>query len=180
MCDSEGLRAPGEMNPNSGKSRYELARSVPIHPERGGLVSGVKSDSSVAISELNEERKQLSFTEIVQRTGMEQTACFRLLRTLEHEGFLRRSGRHKYTSNLRILLAFQVLASVPRRLRCFAGSLFAVCKTEVSQWCSIGERAVLLISIIDADVAASSTPVAAQIFCADEEDGSTPLAFPLR
>jgi ribose transport system substrate-binding protein len=61
------------------------------------------SRACTLLRELNEERKQLSFTEIVQRTGMEQTACFRLLRTLEHEGFLRRSGRHKYASNLRIL-----------------------------------------------------------------------------
>jgi ribose transport system substrate-binding protein len=61
------------------------------------------SRACALLRELNEERKQLSFTEIVQRTGMEQTACFRLLRTLEHEGFLRRSGRHKYVSNLRIL-----------------------------------------------------------------------------
>ena len=61
------------------------------------------SRACTLLRELNEERKQLSFTEIVHRTGMEQTACFRLLRTLEHEGFLRRSGRHKYASNLRIL-----------------------------------------------------------------------------
>ncbi len=34
---------------------------------------------------------------------MERTICFRLLRTLEDEGFLRRVERHKYASNLRIL-----------------------------------------------------------------------------
>ena len=34
---------------------------------------------------------------------MERTVCFRLLRTLEEQGFLRRSDRGKYASNIRIL-----------------------------------------------------------------------------
>ena len=34
---------------------------------------------------------------------MERTICFRLLRTLEEQGLLRRSDRGKYASNFRIL-----------------------------------------------------------------------------
>jgi ribose transport system substrate-binding protein len=39
----------------------------------------------------------------MKRTGMERTICFRLLRTLESEGFLRRTELRKYASNLHIL-----------------------------------------------------------------------------
>ncbi len=49
------------------------------------------------------ERQLLSLTEIVNRTGLEQTICYRLLRTLEERGFLRRGERRKYASNVRIL-----------------------------------------------------------------------------
>lgn len=45
----------------------------------------------------------LSLTEIVERTGLEQTVCFRLLRTLEEHGMLRRGERRKYASNFQIL-----------------------------------------------------------------------------
>lgn len=53
--------------------------------------------------ELDDEGQALTLSEIVERTGMERTICFRLLRTLEDEGFLRKASPHKYTSNLRVL-----------------------------------------------------------------------------
>jgi ribose transport system substrate-binding protein len=55
------------------------------------------------LRELNDERQPLTLSEIVERTGIERTICFRLLRTLEKERFLRKVERHKYASNLRIL-----------------------------------------------------------------------------
>lgn len=61
------------------------------------------SRACVLLRELNDERQALTLSEIVKRTGLERTICFRLLRTLEDEGFLRRAERHKYASNLRIL-----------------------------------------------------------------------------
>ena len=61
------------------------------------------SRACVLLREFNDERQALTLSEIVERTGMERTICFRLLRTLENEGFLRRVERHKYASNLRIL-----------------------------------------------------------------------------
>lgn len=61
------------------------------------------SRACALIREINDARKPMSFSEIVRRSGIEQTICFRLLRTLEHEGFLRKSGRFKYASNVRIL-----------------------------------------------------------------------------
>lgn len=45
----------------------------------------------------------LSLKEIVEQTGLDQTICFRLLRTLEENGFLRRGERRKYASNVHIL-----------------------------------------------------------------------------
>jgi ribose transport system substrate-binding protein len=50
-----------------------------------------------------DDRQTLSLTEIVGRTGLERTVCFRLLRTLADQGLLRRSDNTKYASNVRIL-----------------------------------------------------------------------------
>jgi ribose transport system substrate-binding protein len=55
------------------------------------------------LRELNDERDALTLSDIVRRTGLEKTICFRLLRTLEDEGFLRKAERHKYASNFRLL-----------------------------------------------------------------------------
>ena len=49
------------------------------------------------------DRQALSLTELAERTDIERTVCFRLLRTLEDKGLLRRSDRGKYASNFRIL-----------------------------------------------------------------------------
>jgi len=61
------------------------------------------SRACALLRELNDERQALTLSEIVERTGLERTICFRLLRTLEDEGFLRKAERHKYASNFRIL-----------------------------------------------------------------------------
>lgn len=50
-----------------------------------------------------DDRQALSLTEVVERTGLERTICFRLLRTLTDQGLLRRSDKTKYASNVRIL-----------------------------------------------------------------------------
>jgi hypothetical protein len=50
-----------------------------------------------------DDRQMFSLTEIVERTGLEQTICFRLLRTLEEHEILRRGERRKYASNFQIL-----------------------------------------------------------------------------
>jgi ribose transport system substrate-binding protein len=50
-----------------------------------------------------DDRQALSLTEVAEQTGLERTVCFRLLRTLEERGLLRRSDRGKYASNVRIL-----------------------------------------------------------------------------
>lgn len=50
-----------------------------------------------------DDRHALSLTEVVERTGLERTICFRLLRTLTEQGLLRRSDKTKYASNVRIL-----------------------------------------------------------------------------
>jgi ribose transport system substrate-binding protein len=61
------------------------------------------SRACALLREFSDDGLGLTLTEIVERTGMERTVCFRLLRTLEDEGFLRRTERRKYASNLRIL-----------------------------------------------------------------------------
>ena len=50
-----------------------------------------------------DDRQAFSLTEVAEQTGFECTVCFRLLRTLEEKGLLRRSDRGKYASNVRIL-----------------------------------------------------------------------------
>jgi ribose transport system substrate-binding protein len=50
-----------------------------------------------------DDRETLSLTDVVERTGLERTICFRLLRTLEDEGLLRRNDRRRYATNVRIL-----------------------------------------------------------------------------
>lgn len=55
------------------------------------------------LKEFTDDRQVLTLSEIVERTGMERTICFRLLRTLEEEGLLRRADSRKFASNVRIL-----------------------------------------------------------------------------
>ena len=50
-----------------------------------------------------DDRKAFSLTEVAEGAGLERTVCFRLLRTLEEQGLLRRSDRGRYASNVRIL-----------------------------------------------------------------------------
>lgn len=51
----------------------------------------------------DDDRNLLSLTDVVERTGLERTICFRLLRTLMDEGLLRYAAGKKYASNVRIL-----------------------------------------------------------------------------
>jgi ribose transport system substrate-binding protein len=46
--------------------------------------------------------EELTLAEVAARTGIEKTIAFRLLHTLEAEGFLRRSGPNQYRSNVSI------------------------------------------------------------------------------
>lgn len=48
-------------------------------------------------------QQSLSFSEVVERTGFERTIVFRLLRTLEEEGLLRRPEGRRYFSNVNIV-----------------------------------------------------------------------------
>jgi len=47
-------------------------------------------------------RQSLSLTEIAERTGLERTIVFRILKTLEDEGLLRRPEGRRYFSNVNI------------------------------------------------------------------------------
>lgn len=49
------------------------------------------------------EQEALSLQDLVERTGYEKTAAFRLIRTLEQEGFLRRMSGNRYCSNVRMI-----------------------------------------------------------------------------
>lgn len=51
----------------------------------------------------DDDRQALSLTDLVERTGLERTICFRLLRTLEEGGLLRPADRRKYATNVRIM-----------------------------------------------------------------------------
>lgn len=55
------------------------------------------------LREFQDDRHTLSLAEVVERTGLERTICFRLLRTLENEGFLRKAELRRYASNVHLL-----------------------------------------------------------------------------
>jgi len=80
-------------------------------PEKSKSRTGVKeprykletvSRACALLREFADDGQTLSLVEIMKRTGMERTICFRLLRTLEGEGFLRKAEHLKYASNLHI------------------------------------------------------------------------------
>ncbi len=49
------------------------------------------------------DERPLSLTDVVQRTGLERTICFRILKTLEEESLIRQTRNKKYATNIRIL-----------------------------------------------------------------------------
>ena len=51
------------------------------------------------------DHPSFSLKELAESAGIERTICFRLLHTLEQEGFVRRIDKRHYVSNLRILSA---------------------------------------------------------------------------
>jgi ribose transport system substrate-binding protein len=81
--------------PGNKKSLYS--------PMRSPYTLETVSRACALLREFNDDRQGLTLNEIVERTGIERTICFRLLRTLEDEGFLRRAELRKYSSNVHIL-----------------------------------------------------------------------------
>lgn len=81
---------PGEKKPSAS-------------PISGRYTLETVSRACKLLREFNDGRQGLTLSEIVERTGLERTICFRLLRTLEDEGFLRKTELRKYSSNVQIL-----------------------------------------------------------------------------
>ncbi len=61
------------------------------------------SRACAILREFARSHEPLSLSDVVDRTGLEQTIVFRLLRTLEEEGMLRRPEGRRYISNVSIL-----------------------------------------------------------------------------
>jgi ribose transport system substrate-binding protein len=55
------------------------------------------------LREFSDTQRAMTLGEVVERTGLERTIVFRLLRTLEEEGLLRRPEGRRYISNVSIL-----------------------------------------------------------------------------
>jgi ribose transport system substrate-binding protein len=55
------------------------------------------------LREFEDDQQMPSLNDIVKRTGLERTICFRLLHTLEQERFLRRVAGRRYACNVRLL-----------------------------------------------------------------------------
>jgi ribose transport system substrate-binding protein len=55
------------------------------------------------LHQFSDVQQSLSLAEVVERTGFERTIVFRILRTLEEEGLLRRPDGRRYVSNVNIL-----------------------------------------------------------------------------
>lgn len=80
---------PSNKKPSSAKqTRYKLE---------------TVSRACAVLREFGNSPEGLTLSDIVERTGIERTICFRLLHTLEEAGFLRRTELHRYSSNLHIL-----------------------------------------------------------------------------
>lgn len=61
------------------------------------------SRACAVLRQFEDDRQALTLTEVVQKTGMERTICFRVLHTLLEEGLLRKAERHKYAANFRLM-----------------------------------------------------------------------------
>src|ERR1700722_4714831 len=57
------------------------------------------------LRQFTKDHPSFSLKELAESAGIERTICFRLLHTLEQEGFVRRTDKRHYVSNLRILSA---------------------------------------------------------------------------
>ena len=60
------------------------------------------SRACTLLCEFRENGESLTLSELESRTGIERTICFRLLRTLEDEGFVRKAEKWRYASNITI------------------------------------------------------------------------------
>lgn len=78
-------------------------KKSPPAVNRGRYSLETVSRACALLREFDHHRHGLTLSEIVERTGIERTICFRLLRTLESEGFLRRAELRRYSSNVRLL-----------------------------------------------------------------------------
>ncbi len=74
-----------------------------LHPTSSPYLLESVSRACTILRLFEDDRHTLSLSEVVERTGLERTICFRLMRTLEQHGLLRRGERRKYASNVQIL-----------------------------------------------------------------------------
>ena len=77
----------------------------------------------------NEE--DLALTDLVSRAGLEKTIAFRLVHTLEAEGFLRRVGSHRYCLNIKMLSKKPFCIGYAAE---GADSLFSLAVSESVRW----------------------------------------------
>jgi DNA-binding MarR family transcriptional regulator len=73
-----------------GKSRYKLE---------------TVTRACAILRQFPDVQQPLSLSEVVERTGFERTIVFRILKTLEQEGLLRRPEGRRYFSKMNINLA---------------------------------------------------------------------------
>lgn len=74
-----------------------------LHTDKSRYKLETVARACAILREISSAQRSLTLGEIVVRTGLERTIVFRLLRTLEEEGFLRRPEDRKYVSNVSIL-----------------------------------------------------------------------------
>lgn len=75
----------------------------PSSPVRSPYQLATVSRACVILHQFTKSQEPLSLSEVVERTGLERTIVFRILRTLEEEGLLRRPEGRRYVSNVSIL-----------------------------------------------------------------------------
>lgn len=116
----------GENSPGSAASRYWL---------------GSVGRACLLLKGFADDTETLSLADIVERTGLEKTIAFRLVYTLEAEGFLRKAGPHRYSRNIKLL------STKPFRIGYAAEgaeSLFSIAVSEGVQWAAARNEVELI------------------------------------
>lgn len=89
-----------------------------------------------------DEQEALTLAQIAKRTGCERTITFRLIRTLEKEGFLRRNEGHRYYRAIRLLDRKRYRIGYASQAE---NSSFVVAVSESIRWAATQHQVELIV-----------------------------------
>jgi len=89
---------------------------------------------------LSDAQQALSLGDVVERTGLERTIVFRVLRTLEDEGLLRRPEGRRYVSNVNIVTQKRFRIGYASQ----SGDSFSKAVTQGIRWAAVRDQIDLI------------------------------------